>query len=123
MTDGNRRFNKAGLNAAAALISVAVAIVVSYALNNWWVFIPVLLLEVGLFLLVLGLSLGRPGPGMPWTRSDSNYYLFWGNLLTAIGGLSVLNTFIPGNVVILVVVFLIWMAIFALLFSIRKKSF
>ena len=121
MTDGNRRFNKAGLNAAAALISVAVAIVVSFALNNWWVFIPVLLLEVGLFLLVLGLSLGRPGPGCPG-RGPTRTTTCSGQSADSDRGLSVLNTFIPGNVVILVVVFLIWMAS-ALLFSIRKKSF
>jgi hypothetical protein len=122
MTDGNRRFNNAGIRAAAVLLSVAVAILISFALNNWWLFVPVIMLEMGVFVLILGLSIGRPGPGMPWTRSDSNYYLFWGNLLSAIGALLILNTFLPGNVVILIVIFLIWMAIFALLFSNRKKA-
>jgi hypothetical protein len=121
MTNGNRRFNNAGINAAAALLSVAVAILISYAANNWWLFVPVILLEAGMFVLVLGLSLGRPRPGMPWTRSDSNYYLFWGNLSAAIGALLILNTVISGIAVILFVIFLIWMAAFALLFSIRRK--
>jgi hypothetical protein len=122
MTNGNRRFNSAGISAAAILLSVAVAILISYALNNWWLFIPLILLEIGIYVLIIGISLGRPAPGMPWTKSDSNYYLFWGNLLAMIGALLILNSFFPGNVVILVVVFLIWFAAFALIFSMRKKA-
>jgi hypothetical protein len=122
MTDGNRRYNNAGISAAAALLSVAIAIIISYALGNWWLFVPMILLEIGVYLLIMGLTLGRPVPGAPWTKSDSNYYLFWGNLLAAIGALLLLNNFYPGNVVILVVVFLVWFAVFALLFSMRRKT-
>jgi hypothetical protein len=122
MNDGNRRYNNAGISAAAVLISVAVAIIISYALNNWWIFVPVILLEMGVYVLIIGLTLGRPVPGMPWTKSDSNYYLFWGNLLAAIGGIFLLNSFFPGNVIILVVVLLVWFAVFALLFSMRRKG-
>ena len=122
MTDGNRRYNNAGVSAAAVLISVALAIIISFALNNWWIFVPVILLEIGVYVLTLGLTLGRPVPGMPWTKSDSNYLLFWGNLLAAIGGLLLLNNFFPGNVIILIVVLLVWFAVFALLFSMRRKG-
>jgi len=122
MTDGSRSYNSFGIRAAAVLISLAVAILISYALNNWWLFLPVILLEMGMIVLVLGIFAGRPAPGMPWTKSPSNYYLFWGNMLTAIGALLILNTFLPDNVIILIMVFLIWMAVFALVFSIRKKS-
>lgn len=101
---------------------MAVAILISYALNNWWLFLPVILLEMGIIVLALGTSVGRPAPGMPWTKSASNYYLFWGNMLTAIGALLILNTFLPGNAIILIIVFLIWMAVFALVFSMRKKG-
>jgi hypothetical protein len=121
MTDGSRNLNNFGIRAAAALISVAVAILVSFALNNWWLFVPVILLEMGIFVLILGLSVGRPAPGMSWTKSASNYYLFWGNLFTALGALLIINTFVPGNEIILLVVFLIWMAVFALVFSMGKK--
>jgi hypothetical protein len=122
MTDGNRRFNSSGITTAAVLLSVAVAILVSLALNNWWLLVPVILLELGVFVLILGLSLGRPLQGVPWTKSDSNYYLFWGNLMAMIGALLIINTFFPGYVVILVVVLLVWFALFALLFSMRRKS-
>jgi hypothetical protein len=122
MTDGNRRYNNAGVSAAAVLISVAVAIIISYALNNWWLFVPVVLLELGVYVLIIGLTLGRPVPGMPWTKSDSNYFLFWGNVLAAIGGVLLLNNFFPGNVIILTVVLLVWFAVFALLFSMRRKG-
>lgn len=122
MTNGNHRFNNAGTSAAAILLSVAIAILISYALNNWWLFVPLILLEIGIYVLIIGVALGRPAPGMPWTKSDSNYYLFWGNLLAMIGALLILNSFFPGNVIILVVVFLIWFAAFALIFSMRKKT-
>ena len=122
MTDGNRRFNSSGISAAAVLLSVAVAIIISLALNNWWLLVPVMLLEMGVFVLILGLSIGRPAQGMPWTKSDSNYYLFWGNLMAMIGGLLIVNTIFPGNVIILIVVLLVWLAIFALLFSMRRKA-
>jgi hypothetical protein len=122
MTDGNRRFNSSGISAAAVLLSLAVAIIVSLALNNWWLLVPVILLEMGVFVLILGLSIGRPSQGLPWTKSDSNYYLFWGNLMAMIGVLLIINTFFPGNVIVLIVVLLVWLAVFALLFSTRRKS-
>jgi hypothetical protein len=122
MTNGNRRYNNAGISAAAVLISVAGAIIISYALNNWWLLVPVIFLEMGVFVLFIGLSLGGPTQGMPWTRSDSNYYMFWGNLLAVIGALLILNTFFPGNVIILIVVFLVWFAVFALISSMRRKA-
>jgi hypothetical protein len=122
MTNGNRRFNSAGISAAAVLLSVAFAIIISLAQNNWWLLVPVILLELGVFVLILGFIIGRPSQGMPWTKSDSNYYLFWGNLMAMIGGLLIVNTFFPGNVIYLVVVLLVWLAIFALLFSMRRKA-
>jgi hypothetical protein len=103
MTDGNRRFNSSGISAAAVLLSVAVAIIASLALNNWWLLVPVILLELGVFVLILGFSVGRPSQGM-------------------IGVLLIINTFFPGYVIILFVVLLVWFAIFALLFSMRKKA-
>jgi len=122
MTDGNRRFNNPGVNAAAVLLSVAIAILVAYITNNWWFFVTVIVLEMGLLLLITGLILGRPRSDMAWTKSDSNFYLLWGNLLTAIGALLTVNTLVAGIAVILFVVFLIWMAVFALLFASRRKS-
>jgi hypothetical protein len=122
MTNGKRTYVNTGASAAVVLLSVAVAIVVSYALNDWWIFVPLILLEMGLYLLFIGLTVGRPAQGMPWTKSDSNFYLFWGNILCAVGALLILNLFYPGNVIILVVVLLVWLAVFALLFSMRKRS-
>ncbi|HEY3420101.1 MAG TPA: hypothetical protein VGK23_06070 [Methanomassiliicoccales archaeon] len=122
MTDGNRRFNSSGISTAAVLLSVAVAIVVSFALNNWWLLVPVILLELGVFVLILGFSLGKPAQGMPWTKSDSNYFLFWGNLMAMIGVVLIINTFFPGYVVILIVVLLVWFAVVALLFSLRRRQ-
>jgi hypothetical protein len=122
MTNGNRRFNSSGVSAAAVLLSVAVAIVVSLALNNWWLFVPVILLELGVFVLMLGLSVGRPSQGTPWTRSDSNYFLFWGNLMAVLGAILIIDAFFPGYFIILIVVLLVWFAVFALLFSMRKRS-
>ena len=95
MSDGIRRYNSAGITAAALLISAAVAIIISLSLNNWWLLVPIILLEIGIYILIIGLALGRPTPGMPWTKSDSNFYLFWGNLLAAIGAILILNSFFP----------------------------
>ena len=64
MTDGNRRFNNPGVNAAAALLSVAIAILVAYVTNNWWFFVTVIVLEMGLLLLITGLI--RVGPDRTW---------------------------------------------------------
>jgi hypothetical protein len=59
---------------------------------------------------------------MSHARSASNFYLLWGNLLAVIGALLLLNTFFPGNVIILLVVFLVWFAVLALLFSMKRKT-
>jgi hypothetical protein len=122
MTDGNRRFNNPGVNAAALLLAVAVAILVAYLANNWWFFVAIIVLEAGLLLLIRGLMLGRPAIGMAWTKADSNFYVLWGNMMTAIGVLLIINILVAGIAVISVVVFLIWMAVFALLFSPRRKA-
>jgi hypothetical protein len=122
MTDGNRRFNNPGVNAAAVLLSVAIAILVAYVTNNWWYFFTVIVLEMGLLLLIMGLLLGRPRPGMAWTKFDSSYFLLWGNLLAAIGALLIVNMLVADAAIPLFVVFLIWMAVLAILFSYRRRA-
>jgi hypothetical protein len=122
MTNGNRRFNNAGTSAGVILLSAAIAIVVAYALNNWWLLVPIFMLELGAYVIIISLSMARPVVGAPWTKSDSNFYMFWGNLLAVIGLLLLLNTYFPGNVIILVVVFIVWFGVFALLYSVRGKQ-
>ncbi|MDD1743489.1 MAG: hypothetical protein LUO85_02555 [Methanomassiliicoccales archaeon] len=103
----------AGLTVGFVLIAAAVAILVGWATGNWFYLVPIFLLELGIFVLVLGTlsktSQDRQG------RSWMMYMFLWGGVMVMFGALLLLDSFFPGNVPVLIAVFLIFAGAIAIL--------
>ncbi|HSV42905.1 MAG TPA: hypothetical protein VLH13_05790, partial [Methanomassiliicoccales archaeon] len=55
-------------------------------------------------------------------RMDANYMMFWGSLMIIIGALVLTNYYNPGNLLLLFVTFIIWLAGAIIIFSVRPKG-
>ncbi|MBN1678055.1 MAG: hypothetical protein JW880_05905 [Candidatus Thermoplasmatota archaeon] len=110
-----------GASAGFMIIAIAVAILIAWV-SSWWIFFPVLLIEVGAFYTVLGfLSMGasertRKGP------SGSSYYVFWGPTLVILGVIWLLSAETDISGVLLFVIFLLWIGGIAVALSMRRRG-
>ncbi len=114
-----------GLQSAAAgfmIIAVAVAILVAWVIDSWWMFFPVLLLEVGAFYTVLGLATAKGESPVRRGPSSSSYYIFWGPTLVILGLMWILTAETDVSGVLLLVIFLVWVGAIAMALSFRKKG-
>jgi hypothetical protein len=103
------------------IIAFAVAILVGWTAGDWWLVIPVMLLLAGGFYVVLGFAI-RPSEAMlRETRRNSSYYAFWGGTLGIIGSIWLLNRQYPGNGVLLVVLFIVWVGAVVMVLSFGRS--
>lgn len=114
-----RRGGLESLTVGFMIIAFAVAMLVSYIIDDWWMFIPIFLIEAGAFWGATGLLVhpsARPQrPGL----QDASYYVFWGFTLVLLGLIWIINSEYPGNGVLLLVVFLLWVGAIAMAMSLR----
>jgi len=116
---------RVGLQSATAgfmIIAFAVAVLLSWAVGPWWIFFPVLMIEIGGFYAALGLVAKRAeGPARRGPASSS-YYIFWGPTLVILGAMWILGVEadVPG--MLLFVVFLLWVGAVAIILSIRRRG-
>ena len=110
--EGKRRGVGPGLAFGAVVIALAIAILIAWAIANWWYLITVFLIEIGLLIIVLGLTSSRSGTASG--RSQTVYLLAWGGILAIIGVILILNDLYPNNIPLLVVVFLIFIGLLAI---------
>jgi hypothetical protein len=111
MSSGSTRSNYESFTLAYVLFSIAIAILVAWAANEWILFIPIFLIEVGIGYLVLGFII-RPAElhKRPVMR-DAYYYVLWGSVSALIGSEWLINRQYPGNVPLLVALFIVWMGV------------
>ncbi len=108
-----------GLTVGFVLIAAAIAILVGWATNNWFYLVPVFLLELGAFVVVLGTvsKKSQDQQGRSWMM----YMFLWGGVMVMLGALLLLNDFFPGNVPVLIAVFLIFSGVIAILAYLAKS--
>lgn len=107
-----RGANRAGLTVGYLIISAAVAILLSWYANEWWYFFPIMMIAGGAYLLAIGLMASAPsGQG----GSYKIYMLLWGGILLLLGVEWILNDLYPDSLVFLVVVFLVFIGVVAIL--------
>jgi len=112
-----------GYSIAYALFAVAIAILIAWFSGHWIVFIPVILIELGLGYLGLGFVVRPMETHLRPSRRDSYFYIIWGSISTLIGIEWVLNASFPGNVPLLFALFIIWMGVIALaLVMVRNRE-
>lgn len=101
------------------IIAFAVSIAVAWTLEDWILLVPVFLLEAGIFYAVLGVYTRQREQGQK-AASSSAYMIFWGGTIALVGAMWLLNRQYPGNVPLLIVVFLVWIGLFAVVLALPR---
>jgi len=115
----SRRSGYESLSVGYLIIAFAVSIAIAWALDDWILVIPVFLLEAGVFYAVLGIYT-RQREQDPKAASGSSYMIFWGGTIALVGAIWLLNRQYPGNVPLLIVLFLVWIGLFAIVLSLPR---
>lgn len=115
----SRRSGYESLSVGYLIIAFAVSIAVAWSLADWILVVPVFLLEAGVFYAVLGVYM-RQREQDPKAASSSSYTVFWGGTIALVGAMWLLNRQYPGNVPLLVVLFLVWVGLFAIVLAIPR---
>jgi len=102
------------------LIAFAVAILIGWWADRWWLVIPVFMIEAGIYYLAAGFYLSPKEGHMRKERKDSLYYIFWGGSLGLLGAIWLLNWKYPDNVPLLVVIFIIWLGSVVIVLSLPR---
>ena len=125
--DGKTEYGISGQTAGFVTIAVGFAIMIaSYMTKNFWLVIPVALIEVGFY----GLAMGTFGElrgnrsqmgGYRW-GNDPAYTMFWGSLLVLVGALWLVNDSWPNNIPALSAALLIWFGVAVMLLTRKGES-
>lgn len=120
MAEEARVRNRSGLAFGYLIICAAVAILISWYLDVWWYFFPIMMIAGGIYLLVISLMTSRAsGKG----GSVFVFMLLWGGILLILGMEWIVNDLYPGNVVFLVIIFMVFVGAVALIgYLIRGRS-
>ena len=102
------------------LIAFAVAILIAWQMDDWWLLIPVFMIEAGVFYLILGVVTNPRETGKSRQKRDSLYFVFWGGTLGLLGAMWLLNMQYPGNVPLLIVLFIVWLGGIVLVMSLPR---
>jgi len=115
----SRRSGYESLSVGYLIIAFAISIAIAWALADWILVIPVFLLEAGVFYAVLGIYT-RQREQAPKAASSSSYIIFWGGTVALVGAIWLLNRQYPGNVPLLIVLFLVWVGLFAIVLALPR---
>lgn len=115
----SRRSGYESLSVGYLLIAFAVSILVAWLVGDWVLVIPVMLLLAGVFYIALGVLLRQGGQDAKRV-SSSTYYAFWGGTMAILGAMWLFSRQYPGNAVLLVVVFIIWIGVVAMVMSLPR---
>lgn len=117
-----RRGNLQTVAAGFMIIAFAVSLLAAWMIGAWWIFFPIILLIIGGFYTALGLVMrsgvdpGRRGP------TSSSYFVFWGPTLVIIGIMWVLAAETDISGALLIILFLLWIGVMAVLLSVFKPK-
>ena len=118
---GTRGSSVEGLSIGLMVIAFAVSVLVAWTTDDWWLFIPLMLLLSGAIWAGLGLVARQAEVTTRAKRSDTAYYFFWGTTLALLGALWLVNDQYPGNMPVILVIVLVWIGAVVVALSVRKK--
>jgi len=120
MEQGSARISLTSVSTAVVLLTIAVATMVSWFVDDWYLFLPILLVGVGLYLMAVGLS-NHTTPTDRYRFANGSYLMFWGSLMALIGLVVLVNHYYPGNGIWLFLIIILWLALSVLLFTMRPR--
>jgi hypothetical protein len=115
----SRRSGYESLSVGYLIIAFAISIAFAWALADWILVVPIFLLEAGVFYAFLGIFTRQTGQD-PKAASSSSYMIFWGGTIALVGAMWLLNREYPGNVPLLIVLFLVWVGFFAIVMALPR---
>lgn len=120
MEQGSAGTNLTSVSTAMVLLIVAVAIMISWSVDDWYLLLPIFLVGIGSLIIAVGMS-HHTAPTDRYKWASGSYLMFWGSLLALIGLVVLVDHYYPGNGIWLFLVIILWMALAALLFTMRPK--
>lgn len=102
------------------MIAVAICVLVSWSLDDWGLFIPLLMIIVGVFYIALGATIRVKDQTRRSAFADMPFYVFWGGTLGLLGSMWLLNREFPGNLPVIVAVFIVWVGFVVIFLSVRR---
>jgi len=118
--ESSRKSGYESLSIGYLLIAFAVSILIAWLADDWILVLPIFLLTSGGYYFFLGAVLQPGEKDVKPSMRDSIFYLFWGGTLVLVGAIWLLNREFPGNVPLLVALFIIWIGAFVLVLSIPR---
>jgi len=106
MVESTKRVNTVALSAGVLIVALAVSLLAAYLLNNWWYFIPFMMLIYGGWTVVVGATNINKDISK-FARADMVYNLFLGIILMAFGVAWMLYLIYPDQFVPILLVFMI----------------
>ncbi|MEM4264725.1 MAG: hypothetical protein QW505_02965 [Thermoplasmata archaeon] len=123
MMQGIRRPGYLGISFGIFFIALAIAILIGTLINDWILFIPILLIEMGVYGIVVGLMARSRGEASGYGGiSDASYFAFWSSLFTLIGLFWLINDAFPGIALYLVLIILIFFGTAIILISMGRQK-
>jgi hypothetical protein len=117
---GTRGTSYENLSIGLMVIAVAVALILAWIIGNWWMFIPIMLISGGMIWAILGLIIAPADSQLRQGRQSMPYFVFWGATLALLGAIWIVNDEFPGNGVVLVAIFLVWIGAIVIALSFRR---
>jgi len=116
-----RRSSYLGVTFGVFFIALAIAILIGILLNDWILFIPILLIEMGIYGIVIGSMARKRGETRGYGGiSDASYFIFWSSLFTLIGLFWLINDAFPGIALYLILIILIFFGAAIILISLNR---
>lgn len=111
-----------GIATGFVIIAIAVAMLIAWTIDDWVLFIPILLLECGVFGIFLAFISEKDEGKIQLQISNKAFVGIWGLILSLIGVLWLLNDAFPGNLPILFAVFLIFIGVLGIALSLTRHK-
>jgi hypothetical protein len=101
-----KRTNTVALSAGVLIVALGVSFLAAFALNNWWYFIPFMMLIYGGWIIVMGAFFVNKDVSK-YVKADMMYSMMLGIILMAFGVVWMLLILYPGQYVLVLGVFII----------------
>lgn len=116
-----RRQSYLGISFGVFFIALAAAILIGIIINDWILFIPILLIEMGVYGILVGNMARSRGESRGYGGiSDASYFIFWSSLFTLIGLFWLINDALPGVALYLMLIILIFFGVAIILISLSR---
>ena len=118
--ESSRRSGFEGLSIGFLIVAFAVSLLIAWSLDDWILTVPVFFLAAGIFYTALSFVIHRSPQKPGEVPRISTYYLFWGTSIAIVGAMWLINRQYPDSLVLLVIIFILWIGLMAVVLSLPR---